>query len=310
MRLPVFIIAGVLALPAQQEAPTFRASTALVRVDAQVLDKGQPVTGLQAGDFVVKEDGVAQPLVSLGMEAEPLQVVFVLDVSGSMGRVLVEMGAAAQKALEALRPGDEVGVLLYATRTKMVLELTADRRSAVLAIRDAAEEKDLGGGSSLYQALMDAAAYLRALPPYTGRRAIAVLSDNGGVSRDLPNQTVLRALSEANAVVTAAVTKEAKPPAPPARGVEINTDFTRHDIFLIAGKTGGEVVRLEKGAAEFRPLMERLRTRYLLSYKPAPGGAGAYRKIEVELAPAARARYRNAVVRARAGYFPSAEEAK
>ena len=35
-------------------------------VDAVVLDKkGAPVTGLKAGDFVLKEDGVAQKLASV-----------------------------------------------------------------------------------------------------------------------------------------------------------------------------------------------------------------------------------------------------
>ncbi len=67
-------------------------------------------------------------------------------------------------------------------------------------------------------------------------------------------------------------------------------------------------VRVEKGAAQFRPLMERLRTRYLLSYRPPAGAPGQYRKIEVTLSPAAKARYRNAVVRARAGYFLSGGE--
>ncbi len=115
------------------------------------------MTGLRAGDFILKDEGVEQPLASLGVETEPLQVVFVLDVSGSMGRLLGEVGAAAQTALEALQPRDEVGVFLYATRTRLAQELTADRRSAVLAIRDAAQEKELGGGSSLYLALADAA---------------------------------------------------------------------------------------------------------------------------------------------------------
>src|SRR5512145_2438284 len=73
MRLPILIIAAALAPAAQPPAPTFRTGTSLVRVDVQVLDKGQPVTGLQARDFVLKEEGVAQRIESLGVETEPLQ---------------------------------------------------------------------------------------------------------------------------------------------------------------------------------------------------------------------------------------------
>ena len=46
-------------------ATTLRTEVRLVVVDAVVLDKnGAPVTGLKAGDFVLKEDGVAQKLAS------------------------------------------------------------------------------------------------------------------------------------------------------------------------------------------------------------------------------------------------------
>ena len=55
---------------------TIRTEVRLVVVDAVVLDKkGAPVTGLKAGDFVLKEDGVAQKLASVeehkGTEGRP-----------------------------------------------------------------------------------------------------------------------------------------------------------------------------------------------------------------------------------------------
>jgi hypothetical protein len=50
--------------------------------------------------------------------------------------------------------------------------------------------------------------------------------------------------------------------------------------------------------------MERLRLRYTLAFAPPAGLApGAYRRLTVELAPAARTRYPKAEIRARAGYF-------
>jgi hypothetical protein len=51
---------------ASAPATTLRKEVRLVVVDAVVLDKkGAPVTGLKAGDFVLKEDGVAQTLTSV-----------------------------------------------------------------------------------------------------------------------------------------------------------------------------------------------------------------------------------------------------
>ncbi len=58
-------------------ATTLRKEVRLVVVDAVVLDKkGAPVTGLKAGDFQLKEDGVAQKLTSVeehrGAEGRPV----------------------------------------------------------------------------------------------------------------------------------------------------------------------------------------------------------------------------------------------
>jgi VWFA-related protein len=57
-------------------AATLRTNVRLIVVDAVVLDEeGAPVTGLKAGDFVLKEDGVAQKLTSVeehkGAEGRP-----------------------------------------------------------------------------------------------------------------------------------------------------------------------------------------------------------------------------------------------
>ncbi len=288
---------------AQDEPPLFRAGVTLVRVDVQVLDRGQPVQGLTVRDFLVREEGVPQTITGFGQSSEPLQLLFVLDVSGSMNRLLRETAAAAEQALGALGPQDEVGVLFYATRHRLAQEFTADRRSVLLALRSASEERELGGGSSLYDALLAACEVLRGSAAWNGRRAIFVLTDNGGVSRSLPHEVVLRAISGVNAVVAAAVPRGARPPEPPPPGVEINPDYTRHNVFLLCEKSGGEAIRMEKAAQQLRPMLERLRTRYLLSYQPAPAPPGVFRSLEVEVTEEVKKRLRSPVVRARAGYF-------
>lgn len=56
----------LLACPARPQAgslPVFRVDTTVLQVDAVVLDKkGRQVTGLQAGDFVVEEEGRTRPI--------------------------------------------------------------------------------------------------------------------------------------------------------------------------------------------------------------------------------------------------------
>src|ERR1700691_3315775 len=48
--------------PAAKETPVFRTNANLVVVDVVVRDKGQPVHGLKAADFQIREDGKEQKI--------------------------------------------------------------------------------------------------------------------------------------------------------------------------------------------------------------------------------------------------------
>ena len=75
----------------------FRSSTALVRIDTQVLRSGRPVDGLTQTDFRVFDDGQPVQLAAFGQSREALEVILLFDVSGSMSRILVEMATVAEK---------------------------------------------------------------------------------------------------------------------------------------------------------------------------------------------------------------------
>ena len=54
--------------------------------------------------------------------------------------------------------------------------------------------------------------------------------------------------------------------------------------------------------------IERIRSRYFIQYPAPPAEAGAFRKIRVELAPAAQRRHPDATILARAGYYATASQ--
>src|SRR6185436_8545076 len=57
----------------QQAPPVFRGGADLVRIDVSVLDlQRKPIRGLTAEDFLVTEDGKAQPVVNLSEVAVPI----------------------------------------------------------------------------------------------------------------------------------------------------------------------------------------------------------------------------------------------
>jgi VWFA-related protein len=69
--------------PASQ---TFRSTTDTVLVDVSVRDRGTPVAGLTANDFVLLDNGVRQQVESVEASAVPIDLTLVIDESGSFQR--------------------------------------------------------------------------------------------------------------------------------------------------------------------------------------------------------------------------------
>jgi VWFA-related protein len=295
--------AAALWAQAPEPPPTFQAGTAEVRVDAQVTARGRPVKDLTAADFVVFDNSQPIRILTFDEQRDHLEVLLVLDVSGSMGKLLGRMGVVAQKALSVLNPDDKVGVMLFARRSQVVLDPDVDRRAAVALIRDAAVErnKTLGAGSSLNEAVLAAAEYFRQRP-FGGRRALVVLTDNGGLSKELPDEHVIRELARAEVVLNGIVPDGVDPPEPPPKGVEVNPDYTPANLFRLAEESGGEWIRSDN-PEQLGGMLERIRLRYTLSYRAPEAKPGEWRTLKVDLSPAARARHGNAKIRSRPGYF-------
>ena len=280
-----------------------------------MLQKGRPVAGLQTSDFEVLDGGVPQPVTYFGRESDPLRLVLVLDMSGSVVRYRRQLAASADKALSVLKPGDRAAVLLYGRNSDLYIEMTDDPNDLTRGIQTAEPSPQLGAGTATYQTLIRAADYLRETSEAEGhgaarrRNAILILTDNGGLNYLTPDEAVLKALDATGAVLNAIVVGGAKPPKRPRDTEGLNPDFTPTNVFLLAGKTGGEALPSNRADKAFPELMERLRTRYLLLYRAPVAPGGSYHRVQVRLTEEARRRFRNAEVRVREGYYVPGEAA-
>jgi VWFA-related protein len=288
--------------PATAEPATFTAGVSIVRVDAQVVDGRRVVGDLTKDDFEVLDQGVPRPIEYFGRDSEPLHLLLLLDVSGSMRKVLDQMAAASKQALAQLQPGDSVAVFAFGRTSVLKVDFTSDMGDAAAAVGAARFEKEVGAGTLLNPALIEAAQYIRdKAVGQPGRRALIVLTDNDSVNYQSPDQQALEALYAADTVLNAIVTPGAKPPDP-KKSSFANPDFTPADVFKLARESGGEVLEAGKSGEGLREMIERIRTRYSLHYRAPDTTTPGFHRIEVRLAPAARARLNKAEVRARAGY--------
>jgi VWFA-related protein len=302
---PILILLSALAVLAQdqkRDLPSFQIGVSVVRVDAQVLESGEPLAGLAQDDFAVYDEGVRQKITYFGRDSEPLSLVLLLDISGSMTRFIDQMAASARAAVEHLKPADRVAVMLFSRRSKVTQELTDDHDVLLTRLKEAVKEDDLGSGTEINSALLESARYLKESASDSGRRAVLIVTDNNDVNYKLPDDYIISQLHEANAVLNAIVVGKAKRPPPAPVGKNYNPDFTPADVFRIAEETGGETVNTERAAGVLPKMFERIRTRYSLHYKAPPAPPGQMRRIRVELNADARWRHPDSVVRARSGY--------
>lgn len=296
-----FISLVPIVLPAQ--TPTFRAGVTLVKVDVAVTDpSGRMIPDLTRNDFEVFDEQAPQPIAYFDHESEPLDLLLLLDVSGSMHRSLMELASTARASLRPLGVRDRVAVMLFARQSAVRQPFTADFGLVESEIAGAVKAQDLGSGTAINSAILSAADYIRRQLA-TARRAVLIATDNLSLNYRVPDEEVIRALYAADATLDAILIGKQRRPDTPRTGVTLNPDFTPSDVFKLATLTGGEAVESRQAAQSFQSMIERIRSRYRLQYEAPAAPSGAFRRIRVELAPAAARRHQRAILRARAGYY-------
>lgn len=287
-----------------QEEVTFRTSVLQVRVDVQVVENNRPLAGLTQSDFVITDGGAPQPLTYFGHDQEPVTVLLLLDVSGSMKRYLEQMGKTARQALGQLTARDRAAVMVFSKGTQVFHAFSNRFPEAAREIEVAVLDAKMPAGTAIYASLLEAAAEFQKSPG-DGRRAVLLLTDGASLNYLATEDAVVEALSAHNVVMNAIVVGKARMARAMAGS---NPDFTPTDLGAVANRTGGEMLRSERADEAFTEMIRRLRTRYTLAFSP-PASAlpGAFRPLRVELSAAARRRYPRAQIRTRAGYRLPAE---
>jgi VWFA-related protein len=287
------------------DTPTFRTGVSDVKVDVQVVENNKIVTGLTQDSFQITDEGQPQKIVYFGRDAEPLSLVLLLDISGSMRRWLQRISSTAREAMGYLRAGDKVAIMVFGKRVEIHQDFSDNLAETARQIASAVTDHDVGAGTAINQSVAVAADYMRRHAGPQGRHAILVLTDNLSLSYMFRDEEVIKALYAGDTVLNAIVVGRAIRPGPPKPGVYQNPDFTPADVFKLAEETGGEAVKADETDISFKDMIERIRTRYSLSYHAPGGAAGSFRHIGVTLTADAKKRYPLAEVRARHGYYVS-----
>ena len=272
-------------------------------MDVQVVEGPNLVTDLTQDDFAVYDEKQPQKILYFGRDAEPVSLLLLLDVSGSMKKYVEQIASVARQGLQFLKPGDKVAVMIFSKGTIVRRDFSTDLDAVARDLRNVTWDERLESGTAINEALVDASKYMREQAGESGRRAILILTDNLGLNYKSPDEKVIQNLYESDTVLNAMVAGKGERPAPIRPGHYLNPDFTPPDVFHIADETGGEAVKVGRASTTFPEMIERIRTRYSLQYHTPPRGPKGFRNVLVELTPQAKLRHPKAELHARKGYF-------
>jgi VWFA-related protein len=292
---------------------TLKLSTDLVVLDAQVLNKktGIAIGNLKKEDFAIYEDGVKEEITHFSQDQLPLSILLVIDTSGSVWDVIIEMRDKTIQSLEHLKDRDEVAVLATASRTQIVQDFTTDRKLVVEKIQ-ALDKKSLGrDGILLHEALYQAAVHMNKAANPVSRRVIIVITDN------LSTQKIGQGHSESEALnelyESAGVVCGLKISSLDEMILKFDPFFYAVKPFLFRGniktyadKTGGIVLKSSKEdlTEKLSAMIDKLRTRYAIGYVSTNTKSdGKYRKIKLQLLSEAEKREGNPAIITRKGYY-------
>jgi VWFA-related protein len=288
----------LMLLPAVSPAqdPVFRTGISLVRIDAQVSAGAGLIEGLGKDDFVVRDNGQTLPIRYISQDEDPLDLMLLFDVSGSMLPAMRRLAVSAHTALSELHKGDRVAVADFNTSARLLAPFNDNLEEVTQRVGDIVDVP-FGGGTFILKAVENAAQYFARNADQHRRHGILIFTDNDGQC-SAREKTVVDRLWQSDILLCGLIV----PTAPMFRS-SFPTLGSCESMNGAAEKTGGETVNADDPGHTFREMIRRMRKRYSLFYDMPAAKKGSERKVVVELSEAAKTRYPNGVVLARKGYL-------
>ena len=303
MKSSVLLLIACVLLPVDarsQEPPvTFRSSVDLVALNVVVTDTQQKlVSGLDAADFAVYEDGVKQDVSFFAATAIPLDLAILLDTSASMTDKIETVQRAAVGFAETLRAGDRVTIVDIKDATKVLVPLSEDVAAAKTAIGTTVPR----GGTALYNGL-----YLTIKEMVKHRRgngevrreAIAVLSDGDDTASLMTFDDVMEVAKEAGISIYTITLKSPHAIRAASQGGSRYFSQAEFSMKALARETGARSffpAAVEELNGVYASIAEELANQYAIGYSPKnPRRDGAFRRVvvKVEAQPGVQTRTRN-----------------
>ena len=281
---PALALAAFAVVSAAGQQGTFRGGKDAVRVFVTVTDRaGRLVTTLGRGDFEVRDQNQPQPITDFDNSPQPVRLIVMLDVSGSMEGNLPLLRDAASQLFERLRPDDLARLGSFGKEVAISPAFTHDRGELEAAIPTAIDPE---APTPLWRAVDTAIGTFD--KGDDTRKVVLVLTDgkdSGQTSfRERPSSqadVIDRARKEDVMIYAVGMRSRMRPSRQPGLGQAMGqpggmrmmmlADLPDPGLARVAEETGGGYVEIKAGedlAAAFTNVADELHTQYLLAFAP------------------------------------------
>jgi VWFA-related protein len=264
-------------------------------VDVFVTRGGQPLPGLTAADFELKDNGARQSLELLAAESHPLNAVLVFDTSSSMaGERLQALRSAGLAFLDGLRPADQASLVTFNEEISWQSGPSADKGAVKRSLDGLRAERATAVYDALYAGL--------ALSEAHGRSLVVLFSDGEDNSSVLDERQLKTVAERSNALVHVVSGWRAPASWRPAGGsaAEAPEPDDLKALRQIAEASGGRFWTAESPARlrqAFAAIADAMSHRYVLRYEPSGVKREGWHRLEVRL------RGKKGDVQTRRGYW-------
>lgn len=308
------------AVASGEEDPGIKLQASVVNLNVKATDRaGNPLRSLTKRDFTITEDGIQQEIMFFEPITAPVNLMLLLDLSGSTQEKRDVMQEASRKFIDSMGPNDSIAVCVFTRDFAVVSDFTTDRT----LLKKSLDKIDrIRGGTAYYDAMWKALDLFRSIGD--SRKAIVVLTD--GLDNSLLrgnqhiesthsfDQLMSRAAEDEVAIypIYLDTQSEIKIRVESAEDAgariqrEIETRYrpyqiARQQVEAVAETTGAEVfyARSEKDLeGVYKNVAAELHLFYSLAYSPSNAkNDGTFRSVSV------RVGVPGSVVRTRRGYY-------
>lgn len=280
----------------------------LVSLNVKVSDAaGKTLPALRKEDFVVYEDGVPQDLFYFEPVSAPLNIVLLLDLSGSTAHKMKIIKKAAEKFVDSLKPDDNIAVAAFTRRFFIISNFTTDHEQLKDRIDDI---KNRHSGTAYYDAMW---ATLNLFDEGRAtRKAVVVLTDGVDNSLDHPGDSefdpkhrfeeLLARVEEADATIYPIYfDTEYETIGSHGRSGHDAYATARKQLEMLAEQTGATMFKAERAEdldGVYRQVAAELHSLYSMAYTPKTlRKDGQWRSISIAL------KLPGAKVRTKRGYL-------